>query len=171
MDAMQATAADECRSLPTIDSLSASIDAHLPNGARTQFFGNVDESKSWHEALAYQEGEGSAAIVYRLEGRVRKVDLTVSTESGDWVLYATYYFRTNGTLARLDERLNTFYGNISRMRVTFFNCAGVVLKTSIRYANLKTKQPFRVPPNDFISEDAPCYKSVDALPFSASRHR
>jgi hypothetical protein len=88
---MAATPTGDCRNIEAIKSLSAAIDAQLANGTRHQFFGNIADAEKWREATEGLEGEHSAANVYRLARRIRKVDRTVSTESGDWVLYATYY--------------------------------------------------------------------------------
>jgi hypothetical protein len=61
-----------------------------------------------------------------------------------------------GSVARLDERLNTFYGNVSRKRVTVFDCAGKVLNTTVAYSDLETKKSLG---------------AADALPFGSSRER
>jgi hypothetical protein len=89
---------------------------------------------------------------------------TMETESGDWILDASYYFRPDGSLAKMHEHLNTFYGHATVIRDSFFGCHGEVYGSTTSHVDLKTKQP-KKPDPEFVDERAPLFKRIQDLPF------
>lgn len=171
VSAVIAAQADERADTTAIVASCDGVDAALIHHAGELYYGNVDDPRSWHNVGDAGEDEYSKATVYRLDRRIRKVVFTLTTASDDWVLYATYCFRDDGTVARIHERLNTFYGHLSRVRTTIYAAKGNVLRNDVAYLDLATKEPRRAPPEDFISHDAPRYKTAAALPFGTLRGR
>jgi len=127
-------------------------------------FGNIDDPKSWHVAAKQQDAEYAAAWVYRLAGKIRKVALSVSDESGDWGLYVTYCFREDGGIARREEHLRTFFGKVIRDRVLTYDCKGAVLKETVKFEAMNGEH-LKSAPDDFYPRAAPDYPNVAALPF------
>ena len=78
-------------------------------------------------------------MVYNVAHGIARVDFTFQTESGDWFLSASYYFRADGTIAEKRERLNTFYGNMSVLRGTTFDSLVKTLRQEQKYLDLKTQ--------------------------------
>ena len=106
----------------------------------------------------------SAAFVWLEHEDLVEANFTFQSESGDWVHYANYCFRPDGSLALLKSTLNTFYGEMSVQRETLFSANGTVLDSSTRYSDLRTREP-KKPPAGFRDEIAPIYRSVLELPF------
>ena len=106
----------------------------------------------------------SLANVWVRKGRVAVVALTLQSNSRDWVLFATYYFRPDGTLAKIDSTLNTFYGDLSVERVWFYDRNGKTLDFRAAIYDLHTRKRAR-PNRDFIDEVVPRYDTVRRLPF------
>jgi hypothetical protein len=106
----------------------------------------------------------SLANVWVRKGRVAVVALTLQSSSRDWALFVTYYFRHDGTLAKIDSTLNTFYGDLSVERVWFYDRNGKTLEFRAAFYDLHTRR--RVRPNrDFIDKVVPRYETVRRLPF------
>ena len=77
------------------------------------------------------------------------------------------YFREDGTLAKVEARLNTFYGRVTAVREKIYGERGELLQADERFYRLGTKR--RVRPNvgkdEFIDEPIPIYKTARDLPF------
>ncbi|HKC62199.1 MAG TPA: hypothetical protein VKB86_01115, partial [Pyrinomonadaceae bacterium] len=86
--------------------------------------------------------------------------------SRDWAQFVMYYFREDGTLAKIDSRLNTFYGNLTIKRIQYYDANGKPLKSSVQYFDLQTQKRKRnVRSGDFMDQPAPVYPKVSSLPF------
>ena len=83
----------------------------------------------------------------------------------DWVLFANYYFRADGTLAKKNELLNTTHGRVSMSRETLFGCQGEELKATQEFVDLSTKRKRKRPGDDFVDEPSRVFKRVEELPF------
>jgi hypothetical protein len=111
-----------------------------------------------------QADADSLANVWVRNGRVAVVALTLQSSSRDWVLFVTYYFRPDGTLAKVDSTLNTFYGDLSVECVWLYDRNGKTLDFRSAFYDLHTRK--RVRPNrDFIDRVVPRYETVRRLPF------
>jgi iron uptake system EfeUOB component EfeO/EfeM len=109
---------------------------------------------------------GESANVWLKNGQVVTASFTIQTESGDWIHFITYYYRKDGTLAKIEAQLNTFYGNQTVLRNRYYSQRGELLKQSDEYRNLRTKQKNK-PNENFIDEPIPNYLNVSQLPFYA----
>jgi hypothetical protein len=121
----------------------------------------TDEGK-WIEVQ--EAPEGSHAEVLFNGGLPLVADFVLTSDSGDWVLFATYYFRRDGSLAQQQERLNTFYGNAQVLRARVFGCGGKLLKSRSEHRDLKSKKLKKAEP-EFIDERAPRIRNTGDLPF------
>ncbi len=126
--------------------------------------------KSDAERLA-SEGDDdatNAALVWIRDGSVVAVNTATDSPSRDWLLYARYCFRQDGTLARVHSELNTFYGHVSVIRDRYFAKNGEVIGSREKFLDIHTREPKKLrPEDDFIDEPLPIYKSVRKLPFYA----
>jgi hypothetical protein len=157
---------DDCRDVQGVLRSRDALNSALKGKAGVSYFGNIGDAASWHNAARREAGEYDSAVVYRIDGRIRKVELELSSESGDWVLFAIYYFSADGLILRREERLNTFYGNVTRIRSFSFDCTGKRINTIVQYRDLKSRQPLKFRPEEFVGEDAPNYRTSTALPFN-----
>lgn len=104
------------------------------------------------------------ATVWLKSGKVVVAYCMFQSPSRDWAHYVTYYFRSDGTLAKIISRLNTFYGDISVIREKSYDVNGKLLKTSVQYLDMKTKRK-KKPGSNFIDEPIPMYRRSRNLPF------
>lgn len=83
--------------------------------------------------------------------------------SGDWFQYVYYYFREDGTLAKIQSELNTFHGNLTVITNKLYNVDGTLLHVTTRYLDLKTHKPTKS--RDFMDQEIPLYLKARDLPF------
>jgi len=103
------------------------------------------------------------------KGKIIVSVFTLFSESGDWANYVYYYFREDGTLAKIEAEYRTFYGNFAAATSIFFNSKGKVIKKSVKYFDL-AGNPAK-PSADYLRENSPMmndfgyYKTTGKLPF------
>jgi len=139
-----------------------------------RFFGDVSsgmegEKSQWREFKSEEEREevvteNDKANVFAKDGAVDLAYYTFQSPSGDWAHYVNYYFRTDGALAKIHARLNTFYGNMIVIRERFYDPRGRLLSSSQQFLDLETEKK-KKPGADFEDETIPLYRTVKALPF------
>lgn len=105
------------------------------------------------------------AYVWRKNGTIVTANFTMFSESGDWAHYVFHYFRADGSLAKIEADLRTFYGDISVQQDFYFDTSGRLLRKRTRYRDLKTNKPKKAP-IDFFDDEVRIYKSVKKLPFA-----
>lgn len=127
----QATVSKSAKAeLATIEFYTAAIDRYIKSNPRSRIFG--DGSSHWREfrskaeleKAATRENLNQSAFVWMRHGKVVAADLAFTTPSGDYAHYITYYFREDGTLAKIQSRLNTFvssYGGMSVLRDSYYD--------------------------------------------------
>jgi hypothetical protein len=103
--------------------------------------------------------------VWLKSGSIIIADCLFQSPSRDWTLYVTYYFREDGSLAKLHSVLNTFYGHISAIRDRYYSPSGNLLRSSAQYFDLGTKKR-KKPGKDFQDEHIPEYLNSKNLPCS-----
>ena len=121
------------------------------------------ESSKWREIKEWNvEGKIDDAIVFF--DRSAPMTVLLQFNSEDHTLFAYYYFRPDGTLAKREEQLNTFNGEITALRDVWVSCDGKQLKSTKKYFILGSKTETTPGPN-FIDRFAPLCRSVRDLPF------
>jgi|SRR5262245_2389868 len=125
------------------------------------------EFKSEEERVEADTGDGlnDNANVWSKDGTVVLVYCAFQTPSDDWFHQVDYYFRKDGSLAKIHARLDTFYGNVTAIRERFYDSKGRRLSSSQQLLDLKTKKRKR-PDVAFVDEPIPVYLTVKALPFN-----
>lgn len=109
----------------------------------------------------------TVAYNWRKNGRLAQSNFTRFSPSGDWAKYDFYYFRENGTLAKIASELRTFYGDLIVLHDVYFDTKGKMLRQTVRYRDLRTKKPVKKPKDtDFRTSDLEIYKTVRRLPFA-----
>lgn len=134
--------------------------------------GNVQGPQMWREFKneeARQKADSGNnlnqnAIVGFKNKRVLVITFTLQSPSRDWAHFITYYFREDGSLAKIDAQLNTFYGHLSVFRERFYSAQGKLLGSREKFISLSSQQETK-PTGDFIDEPIPLYKNVRDLPF------
>ena len=101
--------------------------------------------------------------VWTRDGKVVLAFFGFTSDSGDWYHFIKYYYRQDGTLAKIQARLNTFYGNVSVLRDRYYNATGKLLKSTRRYLDLQTHKP--VTKANFDDEPIPMFSTASSLPF------
>ncbi len=105
------------------------------------------------------------------DGKITAATFTFQSPSRDWAQFATYFYRTNGTLAKVKSQLNTFYGNATAKRNYYFDSKGKVLKQDVKYFDLKTQKPVTIREREFIDEKVKFFKNTNILPFINSANK
>lgn len=106
------------------------------------------------------------AYIWQKGGKTVAVNFTYSSPSGDWAHFIVNTYRADGTLAKTDSRLNTFYGDAAILRTFYFDAKGKKLKETVKYQDLQSDQPFDPKTRDFFDQEAQIYKNVNGLPFA-----
>jgi hypothetical protein len=106
-----------------------------------------------------------AVYIWKKNNKIVQANFTVTTPSGDWMQFVNHYFREDGTLAKVEERLNTFYGNVTVKRSYYFDRRGTLLQKTAKYYDLNTQQPKKSSEVNFTDEKAEIFKKLSKLPF------
>ena len=158
-----------------IDSYAKRVDQFIKrNPNHLRIFANVASNKPdrWREFKSERSRDkadtgdnlNENAYVWLKAGKIVGVNFTFQSGSRDWAHFVMYYFREDGTLAKIQAQLNTFYGNVSIARDKFYSADGKMLRSTTRYLDLKSKKPTE-PTADFQDEPIPIYRNVRDLPF------
>ena len=109
------------------------------------------------------------AIVWTKSGKISAATFTFQSPSRDWAQFATYYFRPNGTLAKIESNLNTFYGNVTAKLDYYFDSKGKIIKQKATYFDLQSQKPIALKKlkkeREFIDEEVIIFKNTSNLPF------
>ena len=113
----------------------------------------------------------SIAYNWRKNDKIIRSNFTLFSPSGDWAKYVYLYFREDGTLAKAESELKTFYGNFIVLNDIYFNAKGEILKKTTKYLDLKTEKPRKPSEDDFANtgdnfKSVEFYKKTDKLPFA-----
>jgi len=142
------------------------------NSSRRVFIGTALDadhaSVGWRESKPDgEEAEASSkenACVWSSQGKIVAVKFTFQSQSGNWVQFATYYYREDGTLAMIGARLNLFRGQTTLLREQFYDRKGVLIRGSVKSCSLKSGREQK-PNKELIPEPLPVYLTTDQLPF------
>lgn len=171
----QKAAAPQETGLTAIGSYAKSIDQFTKHNARKRrIFGIVpgeeDKPDKWAEfktvRQAVQANLADSAYVWLKDGKVVAAQFSLTSYSGDWYHYVNYYFRADGTLAKIHAQLNTFAGpdgGISVVREKFYSSSGKLLHTATRYLDLQSQKPRKR--GEFMDQPIRVYQTVRDLPF------
>jgi hypothetical protein len=109
------------------------------------------------------------AYVWMKDGKIVSTTFTFQSPSRDWAHFVTYYFRADGTLAKAESTLNTFYGNVTAERNYYFDSKGKIVEQNVKYLDLKTQKPINLrhlgKRQDFIDRKVKFFKTTNKLPF------
>jgi hypothetical protein len=160
--------------LALIDSYTAEIDRFIKLQRGERIFADIsaDEKSRWREfksdAARQQADTGDNlndnALLWTRKAKVVGANFTFQSPSRDWAHFVMYYYREDGTLAKIDARLNTFYGDLSVVRKRYYDSHGKLIKSTLKYLDLHTQKPTK-PTGDFFDEPIPVYRKVSELPF------
>jgi hypothetical protein len=112
----------------------------------------------------------SIAFNWQKNGKIVHSNFTLFSSSGDWTQYVYHYFRPDGTLAKVESEMRTFYGDLIILQSLYFDNKGKLLRKTIRYQDLQTKKPKKPTKEilesnqDFVS-GVDYFKKTSKLPF------
>ena len=168
----------------SIDGYTREVDRYVSrHQGECRIFANVAANKTkekedrWRE-FKTQDARNKAdagdnlnenADVCFKDGKVAAAHFMFQSPSRDWAHFVLYYFRADGTLAKLESTLNTFYGHVTARREKYFDAHGKLLQQTEHFYKLGTtrKEPKpRGGSDEFIDEPIPIYQKVSDLPFS-----
>lgn len=162
-----------------IDTYVETISKRTKN-TKQKIFANVsaDGKKSNWKLFKTQKSLSAAdngnnlnesAVVWIKKGKISVATFTFQSPSRDWAQFATYYFRSNGTLAKIASNLNTFYGNVTVKRIYYFDSKGKIIKQNVEYFDLNSEKSLKInelkKEREFIDEKIKFFKNTNELPF------
>ena len=168
-----------------IEAYCKTIDTFVKRNKNPQFiFADIsdynDDSKAkWRKfssekALAkFRETTETYSIAYnwRKNGKLIHSNFTLFSPSGDWTQYVYHYFRPDGTLAKVESDMRTFYGDMIVLETIYFDNKGKLLSKTKKYQDLTTQKP-KKPSKDFLRDFVELksgedyFKKVSKLPFA-----
>ncbi|HEX8775582.1 MAG TPA: hypothetical protein VF735_18575 [Pyrinomonadaceae bacterium] len=174
--AAAAVQAQNPTNVAAIEAYARQLDAYAKRNARggrlfADTSGADGSAARWTEfrskrALEKVDEAYSVATVWtQPTGDVLLADLSLSSPSGDWVQYANYYYRADGTLAKTRSELRTFMGDLIVIRDRFYDTRGKLLQEKTRYLDLKTRKPKKVEAGGFQDIPLELYARTTDLPF------
>lgn len=107
---------------------------------------------------------------WKIGSKIVGVKAAYFTPSGDWARYTDHYFRLNGSLAKVDSELRTFYGDHIIKQSIYFSESGRRIRRTVKYFDLRTKKPkqmtdeMKAETNGYLGFDK--YKKTKELPFA-----
>lgn len=160
-----------------IDRYTAEVDRFVKRNEKSaRIFADVSSGSSnksnWKRFRSEREREkadtgenlNQNAYVWTRAGKVVGVNFTFQSPSRDWAHFVMYFYREDGSLAKVHSQLNTFYGNLSIVRDQYYSVDGKLLKSRKKFLDLQT-QKTKKQPADFQDEPIPEFKHVSELPF------
>lgn len=160
-------------SIAQITTYVREIDTYVKRNPRSKrMFGDAaeyeDNNSQWREfktRAAFDKATlYESATVWTRTGKVIFASFTFTSPSGDWAHFINYYFRDDGSVAKIAAQLNTFYGDVSVLHDQYFNNAGIMLHSTRKFLDLKTRRPKK--PGDYFDHPVPVYRKVSELPFN-----
>ncbi len=176
-----AAQANKTAEIKRIDSYVKTLDAFVKRNKRPQLIFadtsdyNENNKPKWRKFASektlekFRETAETYTIAYnwRRNGKLVQSNFTLFSPSGDWAQYDYYYFRADGTIAKIASELRTFYGDLIVLRNLYFDGKGRLLRQTIRYRDLNTKKPVKKPKDeDYQSTDVKIFKTVRQMPFA-----
>jgi hypothetical protein len=155
------------------------------NPNRARFFGDVASSDSktpkWKEFKSRKVREAAAtgdnlfdvADVWSKDGKVVVAEFGLGSPSGDWSQLVTYYFRNDGTLAKMRSsyagfNLNPFNNKedfgARLVQTRIYDTSGNRLSKTLQCFQLGQKGRQRKCSGDYSHYEGEVYKKVERLP-------
>ena len=163
-------------SISEINVYTTAVERFTKVNKKHRIFGDVSSAKTdktdlWKEFKSEKQledtGDGEnlnqTATVWTKQGKVIAAKFNFTSPSGDWNHFINYYFREDGSLAKIDAQLNTFEGNVSVVRQRYYNSNGRLIKSTQTFRDLETHKPRKSA--DFMDNPIPVYLKVSDLPF------
>ena len=119
----------------------------------------------------FREDSDTYSIAYnwRKGTKIVASNFTLFSDSGDWAKYVYHCFREDGSLARVESELRTFYGDYIVTRRNYFDRSGKRLSRSVKFRDLTSGKP-KKPESGGVEGDDPneidYYKQTSKLPFA-----
>ena len=157
-----------CETVVQIKAYAAQVDERIKQ-IKPRMFLQMDATSKWTEVKETPDAAAAVANVYvDPAGTTMAAFFSFAPAAKDWVQFANYYFRADGTLAKKNELLNTTHGRVSVSRETLFGCQGEELKATEQFVDLGTKHKKKRPGDDFVDQPSPVFTKVEELPFYAA---
>ncbi|HVG32030.1 MAG TPA: hypothetical protein VM911_03090 [Pyrinomonadaceae bacterium] len=165
--------------IASIEAYSKQMDAYTKRNARAgRLFGDTrayetgDEPARWQEfktkrALQRAEVYSAATAWTGSTGEPVVVNIDLTSPSGDWAQFNSYYYRSDGTLAKLRAEMRTFLGDVIIIRDRFYDSKSKLLQEKTRYLDLQTRKPKKIKEGDFMDMPPEVYAKTSTLPFYA----
>lgn len=134
-----------------IDAYCKTVDKFVESHKNSQLvFAEVlqNDKPKWRKFASekalgkFRENSEIYTIAYNWQknGKIVMSNFTLFSGSGDWVQYVSHYFHENGTLAKAESELRTFYGNLIVSQDFYFDKRGKLRKKNLQYLDLETQK-------------------------------
>ncbi len=161
-----------------INAYVKTLDAFIKNKKPHLIFADIsdenEKSAKWRKFASektlekFREKRETYTIAYnwRKNGKIIQSTFTLFSSSGDWAQYDSYYFRADGTLAKIESELRFLSDSLITLRDLYFNVKGKLIRQTVRYRNITTEKPIKKPADIYFQPDIDIYKTVRRLPFA-----
>lgn len=165
--------------IAAIEAYSKQMDAYVKRNSRGgRFFGdmsNYDEPDAparWQEfrnkrALRRAEVYSAATAWMNPAGVLLVADFSLTSPSGDWAQDNIYYYRSDGSLAKLHSEMRTFFGDVIIIRDRLYDSNGKLLQEKTKHLDLQTRKPKKVKEGEYADFPPEVYAKTSNLPFYA----
>lgn len=157
-----------------IDAYCKTVDSFVKRNKKPQLiFADIsdynDDSKTkWRKFASekaldnFREKTETYTIAFNWQknGKLIHSNFTLFSPSGDWSQYVYHYFRPDGTLAKVDSNMGTFYDDMIVLQTLYFDSKGKLLRKAIQFKDLRTKKP-KKPSKDFLKDSGDFVSGVD----------
>lgn len=140
---------------------------------------NDDSKQKWRKFASdkalekFRERNETYTIAYnwRKNGKIIQSNFTFFSPSGDWAHYVYHYFRPDGTLAKVESDMRTFYDDMIILQTIYFDSKGKQVGKITQYKDLRSKKP-KKPSKDFLKDFSEIksgedyFKKTSKLPFA-----
>src|SRR5882724_672928 len=130
--------------IAAIQTYCKSVDRFIRRNPKTlRIFANVASARKprpdWRQFKSEKQRQrangdlNENAYVWAMQGDIIGANFMFQSESGDWAHYVMYYYREDGSLAKITAELRTFYGRVTVVRELLYDPTGRRIASSKKF--------------------------------------
>lgn len=141
---------------------SATVELFILEESQTSHWCAYRSEAAWHEAVQ-KEGAVTVGTLRYLDGRLLQIDVTETDETGDWIVYDSYFLDNQAQIVKLLRLVNVLPGDRSISQIFAFK-DGRARKTATSEKQLSTGARLRSPSKEWVPS-LPIRIGIKSFPF------